>query len=971
MTIYRKKLIEVALPLEDINREAYREGFIYKANPSSIHKWWAQRPLVAARAVLFAQLVDDPSGWPELWKTDEAQDQERERLFEIIRELVKWENGNKEEVIYAARFEIARSHARGVDTGKARAVLGLAAEGQGFASGDENGRKLVDEYLATELPPVHDPFAGGGTIPLEAQRLGLRAIASDLNPVAVLINKALIEIPPRFAGQPPVNPESRRSAGLRTWKGAQGLAEDVRYYGKWMRDEAWKRIGHLYPQADLPAERGGGKATVIAWLWARTVASPNPAFAGIHVPLVSSFWLSTKEGKETWVEPVVDGKGYRFEIRTGKPKDAAAVDAGTKLGRGANFKCILSGGPIEPDYIKAEGMAKRMGARMMAIVAEGKGRRIYLSPTEEMERVAQATKPTWAPEGDLPNDPRNFWTVNYGLTKWSDLFTSRQLVAMTTLSDLVAEIRNMIDCPQDYREAVSMYLAFALDKCAEYGNSLIPWYPKESRPKGIFARQAIPMVWDFAEVNLLSDIGGSFTQSVHIVADAIPSIQGVRSTPTVFQSTATEACRACSIINTDPPYYDNIAYADLSDFFYVWLRAHFRTVLHDLFTTMVVPKDDELIASPYRHGTRAHAESFFLDGMSRALSRFAETSPPETPTIIYYAFRQAESREGGISSTGWETFLDATLTSGFLVSGTWPMRTERGARAIGLGTNALASSIVLVCRKRPADAPTITRAEFRRLLRADLPAALKALQHGHIAPVDLAQACIGPGMAVFSRHAKVLEADGTAMSVRTALQLINEALDEYLSAQEGESDGDTRFAVTWFEARGFEPGPYGEAETLAKARNVSVAALAEDGMLKSAAGKVRLCKRAELRDAWDPRRDTRLTVWESVQHLIKRMESAGEPAAAALLQALGSTADKARDLAYRLYSVCERKGWAEEARAYNGLVIAWPELQKIAAGSAPPSPIEPAQAELFGHAPDSAAKKSKRPRRKAGGRDGK
>jgi putative DNA methylase len=486
------------------------------------------------------------------------------------------------------------------------------------------------------------------------------------------------------------------------------------------------------------------------------------------------------------------------------------------------------------------------------------------------------------------------------------------------------------------------------------------------------------MTWDFAETNPFADSSGAIIGAAEYVAKVVEGL------PAACVGSATQADAAgqigaeLEIISTDPPYYDNIGYADLSDFFYVWLRRNLQKIYPEETRTLLVPKDAELVATPYRHGGREKAEAFFLEGMTRALAELARRSVPNVPTTIYYAFKQSEESEAagtaalpGISSTGWQTFLDAVSRAGFGIVGTWPVRTERAGRSIEIGTNALASSVVLVCRKRPADAPTITRAEFRRILRADLPAALKALQHGHIAPVDLAQACIGPGMAVFSRHAKVLEADGTAMSVRTALQLINEALDEYLSAQEGESDGDTRFAVTWFESRGFEPGPYGEAETLAKARNVSVSALAEDGMLKSAAGKVRLCKRAELRDAWDPRRDTRLTVWESVQHLIKRMESAGEPAAAALLQALGSTADKARDLAYRLYSVCERKGWAEEARAYNGLVIAWPELQKIAAGSAPPSPIEPAQAELFGHAPDSAAKKSKRPRRKAGGRDGK
>lgn len=966
-TKYRKKLIEVALPLEAINRESAREKSIRHGHPSTLHLWWARRPLAAARAVLFAQLVDDPSAWPELFPTDEAQEAERKRLFQIIEDMVPWEASNDEEIIGRARREIARSWARSHPSKKAKRVLANDATAE-----------EINDYLATELPPVHDPFAGGGTIPLEAQRLGLRAIASDLNPVAVLINKALIEIPPRFAGKPPVNPESRagintsskkgksKQASLagteRVWKGAQGLAEDVRYYGRWMRDEAKKRIGHLYPDVKITAKMAkerpdleplvGEKLTVIAWLWARTVASPDPAFAGIHVPLVSSFWLSTKKDKQTWVEPVVKGKSYRFEIRTGKPKDPDAVAAGTKLGRGANFRCVLSGTPIAPEYIKAEGVAKRMEARLMAIVAEGKRSRVYLAPTAEMEEVARSAKPTWIPEQELPKNPRWFSPPDYGMPTYGDLFTPRQLVALTTFSDLVLEARDRVIAdaraagladgqrplhagvvgPIAYGDAIATFLGIGASRYSNSSTTICTWNAGEKKEdiRFTFSRQAMPMTWDFAEGSPFSESSGNFSDNIETWLYKAITCLPASSSGAAKQSDAASALETVAIVSTDPPYFDNIGYADLSDFFYVWLRRTLGTVFPDETMTMLVPKAEELVATPYRHGGREKAEAFFLGGMEKALRGLASAGTPEVPTTIYYAFKQSETGDEGTSSTGWETFLEAVVRAGFAITGTWPVRTERAGRSIEIGTNALASSVVLVCVKRASDAATCVRSDFRRKLRSELPAALRALQHGNIAPVDVAQAALGPGMAIFSRYAKVLEADGSVMTVRAAQQLINEVLDEHLTAQEGELDADSRFAVTWYENHAFDPGPYGEAETLAKARAVAVSGLAEAGILKSGGGKVRLLKRSELPDDWDPAEDARLTVWEATQHLIKRLEEQGEAAAAELLGKLGSLAGAARDLAYRLYSTCERKRWAEEARAYNGLVAAWSELERLA-----------------------------------------
>lgn len=981
MNTPRKKLIEVALPLEAINREAAREKSIRHGHPSTLHLWWARRPLAAARAVIFAQMVDDPGSVPEEFPTVEAQEEERQRLFRLIEELVLWENTTNEDVLNRARAEIKRSWAR--------ECLGAPASRR--LSNDEISAMLRAGKMPA-LPAFHDPFAGGGALPLEAQRLGLEAHASDLNPVAVMINKAMIEIPPRFAGRPPINPEargkylgalaSRRHAGEESrpeaggpraaetaaipgfWRGAAGLAEDVRYYGQWMRDEAEKRIGHLYPKAKVTAEMAkdrldlkpyvGRELTVIAWLWARTVESSNPAYRGCDVPLISSFWLSTKAGKETWIEPVVDGKTYRFEVRTPgiagvSPAEKARIDAGTKLGRGANFRCVLSQSPLSPDYIKAEGIAGRMGARLMAVVAEGDRGRFYLPPIADHEVIARLAKPKWEPEQALPNDPRNFWTVSYGLKKYADLYTPRQLVALTTFSDVVAEARARVEedaakaaLPEDknplrdggtgsraYAEAVSVYLAFAVDKSSQRNNTLCTWEAPMGRLGGAFGRQAIPMTWDYAETNPLAGAGGDLFGTVVSACEAIVKFPSVRVAGHAAQQDARLGPRQGAVVSTDPPYYDNIGYADLSDFFYVWMRNSLQTLFPDLFSTVLVPKADELVATPYRHGSKDAAEAYFLDGMTKALNAMAARSDEAFPVTIYYAFKQSEGDSAGVASTGWETFLDATLRAGFSLTGTWPMRTELTV-ALKKTVSVLASSIVLVCRPRPADAPQATRKDFLAALRRELPPALRHLQEGNIAPVDLAQASIGPGMGVFSRYSKILETDGKPMTVRTALQMINQTLDEVLAEQEGDFDPETAWAVAWFEQFGFNDGPFGDAETLSKAKNTALNALVEAGIVKAGSGKARLLRVDELSADWDPTTDKRLTVWEMVHHLIRVMNSGGESGAADLVAKLGGVADTARELAYRLYSVCERRKRAAEALAYNALVQSWPEITRLA-----------------------------------------
>ena len=983
----KKKLIEVALPLDAINKASAREKSIRHGHPSTLHLWWARRPLAAARAVIFAQMVDDPSGYVDVLLSDTKKrraaerelkkrvaghaakraltrddaiaepqptleeviaEQERNRLFAIIEELVLWENTTNEEVLDTARREIWQSWRR------------ACAENAAHPRAAE----IFDRHT---LPAFHDPFAGGGALPLEAQRLGLEAHASDLNPVAVLINKAMIEIPPKFAGWAPVNPEwrskSKEEQTLATWRGVQGLAEDVRYYGQWMREEAEKRIGHLYPKVEVTekmvAERPdlkrykGRKLTVIAWLWARTVKSPNPAFADVEVPLASTFMLSTKKGKEAYVDPVIEGHGYRFAIKVGTPPDAAASKAGTKLARGANFQCVMSGAVINDPYIKGESMSGRMGARLMAIVAEGDRGRVYLAPLPDHEEVVRRAEPEWKPDQAMNRDTRDLVSGRgYGFFTWADLFTPRQLVALTTFSDLVTEAMERVrqdaiatDLPDDnrplreggagakaYAEAVGVYLGLSASRAADAWSTIVSWRNGVEATRGTFARQALPMVWDYAEANPLSSSCGNWQGAcLSWVAEVLDCLPHEQTGSTAQADARTQALVPNALVSTDPPYYDNIGYADLSDFFYVWLRRSLKPLLPELFATLAVPKAEELVATPYRHGSKGAAETFFLAGMTQAVCCLAAQAHPWFPVTIYYAFKQSETKgETGMASTGWETFLDAVIRSGFSITGTWPLRTERGGRSISIGTNALSSSIVLVCRQRPADAPMATRREFVAALKSELPVALTHLQRGNIAPVDLAQAAIGPGMAVYTHYAKVLDAAGKALSVREALVLINQTLDETLVQQEGDFDADSRWAVAWFEQFGFDEGEYGIAEMLSKAKNTSVAGMVEAGIVASRAGKVRLLRPDELPPDWDPTTDPRLTTWEMVHHLVRALEAGGENAAAELAAPLGAKAETARELCYRLYTLCERKKRAAEALSYNSLVQSWPEITQLA-----------------------------------------
>ena len=917
-----RKLIEVALPLDAINQQSAREKSIRKGHPSTLHLWWSRKPTATSRAVLFSQLVDDPSErYEEFLETaraegeadpesaaDRAVEAERRRLFTLITRMVNWDNIGDEHLMREVREEIRRS------TGE-------------------------------EPPAVLDPFAGGGSIPLEAQRLGLEAHASDLNPVAVLINKALIEIPPRFAGRAPVFPGA--DDGMRSWPGAHGLAEDVRRYGEWMREEAWRRIGHLYPRAQLP---DGSEATVIAWIWARTVTCPNPA-CGIETPLVSKWWLGKKKGKEAYIVPKVVGDHVEYSIGHDPKRAPTKQDDGTVDRNGA--RCLACEAHIGFDYLRSEARSGRMGAELTAIAVEGRGSRTYLPPDRAHAAMALRAVPSSVPVGDLPEAALGFRVQAYGMLKYSDLFSSRQLTALTTFSDLVGETRERVlrDAlaggmskgerleaggvgAAAYADAIATYLGLVISRITDYSSSINSWAssPQMEIVQHIFGRQALPMAWDYAESNPFADSSGSLNIMIRAVSGAVSRVPAC-SQAYVLQTDAASHDYRGSVISTDPPYYDNIGYSDLSDFFYVWLRRSLKDIHPSLFSTMLVPKAEELVANQYRHGGRDGARDFFEDGFRSVFANARRSANPDYPMTVYYAFKQTETTTEGRTSTGWSTILEGMIRSGWSITATWPMRSERRGRMTSIGANALASSIVLVLRPRPGDALMTDRRSLMRELRRTLPEAVETLRSGGIAPVDLAQAAIGPGMSVFSRYARVISPDGTDMSVSEALIQINAVLDEVLGEQEGDLDPDTRWCLTWFDAHGFTEGPYGEAETLAPARNASIDALKRSGVLTSGGGRVGLIAPEDLPDDYDPRTDDRISHWEVVLHLARALDRRGIDEAGRLLSAAaerGLGADILQSLAYRLYSLAEKHGWTEAGLLFNALGGSWPEIAAAA-----------------------------------------
>jgi putative DNA methylase len=807
-----------------------------------------------------------------------------------------------------------------------------------------------------KLPPVLDPFSGGGSIPLEAARLGFEAHAADLNPVAVLLNKCNLELAPRWAGHAPVNPEDRESdVGTQVWTGTKGLAADVRYYGRLIRERALEKIGHLYPKVKLPDEQGGGEANVIAWLWTRTVASPDPSARGAHVPLVRSFTLSGEKGKRIWVDPIVDkeNRAIHFEVKTNGEQRVK----GTVERRGA--KCLLSDSAIPFDHIRAEGQAGRLGARLLAVVAEAKRGKIYLSPTEAAEVLANVELPLDYPDTNLPDEALGFRVQKYGIKKHWQMFAPRQLVALVTLSNLVREVRaNVVENAlaaglsaenaSDYGKTVMTFLALACDRCADFNNSLTRWSQTNQKVMNLFGRQAVPMVWDYAEANILGNAVGAWNTCYGYVSDCIEVLATglIVASSHGKQENASDSIETGHqlLVSTDPPYYDNIGYAVLSDFFYIWLRRTIGDLHKPLFDTVLVPKMTELTASPELFdGDKDKAKEHFESGFRKTFSKLRERLDRRYPLTVYYAFKQDDEETGSSDeegetngsvdlTTGWETLLEALISSDFTITATWPVRASQTWRMRSMGSNALASYIVLACRQRAQDAPRVGRNAFVADLKRELPSALRHLQQGNVAPVDFAQAAIGPGMAVFSRYAAVLESSGKVMTVRTVLGIINGMKDELLGESVEDLDKDTRWAVQWFSEDGFEWGESGKAILLVNVHATSMNGLVADGILETKGSNVRLIAPESLQPDWDPETDKRITVWEMTHHLLRVYyhERKGDAATAALLRKLGTKADVARDLAYKLFTVCENRKWSREAQAYNALVMGWPDLVRLA-----------------------------------------
>ncbi|OZG52262.1 hypothetical protein PSRA_0451 [Pseudoscardovia radai] len=894
----RKKLIETSIPLTDINAESVREKSLRHGLPSTLHLYWARRPLATTRTILFAQLVDDPSGRPDLFPTEEDQRSERTRLHDIMKRLASWDNIHDAELYREAR------------------------------------QAILDSNDGVE-PAVLDPFAGGGAIPLEAQRLGCEAHASDLNPLAVIINKALIEIPSRFCGHPSVHP----TEGVRTSDGAGGLADDIRYYGKWLRDTAYDKLKGLYPTV---VDDDGKERTVIAWIWARTVTNPNPANQ-VPVPLVRSWWLSKKKGHEAWIKPIVHDDGsISYEVQ--HSADGPTGDDGTMLKRGNAFS-VVDGTPISSDYIKAEGKANRLGAQLLAIVAEGDRQRLYLSPSEFQERLASnAPVPDEVPDYPLANDPKNLWTPSYGLTQFSDLFTNRQLTALTTLSQMVAHVRERVladaraagmsdgerldnggDGAQAYADAIAVYLALAVSRQTDRCSSISGWDSSRSTIRNVFARQAIPMTWDFAEANPFCSSTGNFLGQVDLVAEAIENVPAHPHSE-AMQADAMTRDYTNVVISTDPPYYDNIGYSDLSDYFYVWLRPMLHDVLPSVTATMLTPKAQELVANPYRHGGKDGAEQFFVDGFDAVFDRIRGTARTDVPMTVYYAYKQHGS--DGVS-TGWYALLEGLINAGWQITATWPVRSELSNRMLASGTNALASSIVLACRPRPDDAPRVTMREFISTLRRELSEELRTLMTSGIEPVDLNQAAIGPGISVYSRYSRIVEADGSDVDVRQALEIINRIIDETLGEDGDDYDPATRFAIKWYQSYGWSGQQSGLADQLSMACGTTPGALVDDGIFEAVGGTARLLTPSELSGEWNPAKDSHTDLWEAVVRLTGVYATSGADAIVPLLAEVSQrfpSLDAIKALGFRMYHEAEKRGDTDAALQFNSLVSAWDDL---------------------------------------------
>ena len=860
-------------------------------------------------------MVDDPSECKDEFPTEPEQNAERNRLHNIIKRLVVWQNSNDENLLAEARYEIAYSVAR--NNGENLNV---------FRAKFKNDPEAVLHYLRDHCPAVYDPFCGGGSIPLEAQRLGLRARASDLNPLPVLLNKAMIELPPKFHNQKPVNPDADpmgmftgtgRGRQRVPWKGTAGLVDDIRYYGAWMREAAYKEVGHFYPKAQL---QDGNSATVVAWLWARTIPCSNPA-CGLQMPLMRTFQLSKKKGNEHWVKPVVDRESNTISWIV-QNRDEGVPKRGSVNRNGAY--CIGCGSAVKLSDVREQAKAGKIGEVMTTIIAEGDRRKLFLAPTTDHIQIAQSTEPPRRPRTAMPNNPTLVSGRGYGITHWHELFTERQLKALITYSDLLEEVHNQIrrvSGKKEYADVICTYLVLAIGRTAESSCSFTWWENQGEKIPPVFARQAIPMTWDFAETNPFSNSTQNWMAQIEWIAKVVDNLPASVNKGEVHQADAatTEHGADKPIIVTDPPYYDNIDYADLSDFFYVWLRPLLRDTYPDLFAGMLTPKEEEIVAIPSRFEDSSRR---FEELLSKALLRMQQHCSGEFPSSIFYAYKQQEEEQDGKTSTGWETILTAIVNAGFRIVGTWPLRTER-TTGVKTNINALASSIVLVCRPRSEDAPPITRTEFLQELKKEIPAALDRLTRiANIRPVDLAQAAIGPGMEIYSRYSKVTRISGEIVPIREVLKEINKEITAYHEKETGELDPESQFCLTWLQQHGYMEGNFGDALVLATAKDVDITTM-HDKVLLSARGKVRLLRTEEYTER-DNSED--MTAWEGclrmVSHLSGEERSGGVSGCTAVARAMRDY-ESAKRLARVLYTYYESRGDAESAPGYNNLVTQW------------------------------------------------
>ncbi|OZC29685.1 DUF1156 domain-containing protein [Gordonia polyisoprenivorans] len=909
----RRKLIEVSIPLQTINQESVREKQPFTRNhPRSLHPWWSRKPLVIARSVLFAQLVDDPSTRPDLYPTKDEQQREKKKLFEIMERLAVWENSNNESLLKEAHQKILEST-------------------------DGNP------------PAVIDIFAGGGSIPLEAQRLGLEAHAADLNPVAVLINKALIEIPSRFIGSPPVSlPTTQGTAQI--WPRSTGLAEDVQNYGRHLRRLVEQRVQSFYPKKELA---DGRTVTVTAWIWARIVTCPNPE-CRIDMPLTSKWWLAKKKGKEAFVAPIINGTHVTYRVTNDHSLFPKTGSDGTVGRHGAI--CIRCGAAVDFSYIRAEGQAGSLRERLIAIAAEGPDkRRIYLSADDSDQESAETTISVNRPLGKLPDKALGFRVQAYGFKNYADLFSNRQAAFLEALFGELETVRTMVqkdalaaDMPPGepldkggsganaYAEAVTVYLALAASRYSEMSSTLCSWNQTNENIRSAFSLHAVPMIWDYAEVNPIGRI--SIENSIKAASSTLRNLRPIPGSSAFQEDSQAAALPARAIISTDPPYYASIGYADLSDFFYIWLRSPLKSIYPSLFTTLLVPKQQELVANQFRHHGSTQAREFFVAGFTRVFENLRDNSDGTEVATVYYAQKEGAADLPGTAS-GWETVLEAIIRSGWTVKATWPMRSERPERTVARGSNALASSILLALRPRSTDAPRIDRRGFLSALRNDLPLKLRELQQGSIAPVDLPQATIGPGMEVFSQYSQVIDDDGKPMTVSSALQSINAVLDEVLTELENDYDKETRFALTWFRQSAFATGRFGDAESVANARGVNLDELQRDGILTKGGGKVALIAPSDMPADYDPSTDTSISQWEVVMHLTRTLADSGVPAAAALLGRVPQSVDwdLCKELASLLFKLAEDQKKTKLAVDFNNLGAAWNDIAR----QAPESSYQP------------------------------